>query len=96
MVDHFSCDNLAFSKSPPIDIACSDEVEERLAAGASRLKPDDWKSGEQLWLVDLVAPFGGGEDILKELRENVLKGQKIKTVQMVPGGNGMTAVGGDW
>ncbi|BCS88460.1 toxin-activating lysine-acyltransferase [Pseudodesulfovibrio sediminis] len=46
----------------------------------------------RFWLVDLVAPFGGGEDILKELRENVFKGQKIKTVQLAPDGSGMTVV----
>lgn len=37
----------------------SDEAEARLRAQAdagmgARLKPDDWKSGDNLWLVDLV------------------------------------------
>ena len=36
----------------------SPEVEERLASGgANKLKPEDWNSGDTLWLVDLVAPF---------------------------------------
>ncbi|WP_229596447.1 toxin-activating lysine-acyltransferase [Pseudodesulfovibrio sediminis] len=46
----------------------------------------------RFWLVDLVAPFGGGEDILKELRENVFKGQKVKTVQPAQDGSGMAVV----
>lgn len=70
----------------------SDEVEERLKAGAVRLKPEDWRSGDNLWLIDLCAPFGGGEYILKELREKVFKGQKVKTLQPAPDGSGMAVV----
>jgi cytolysin-activating lysine-acyltransferase len=70
----------------------SDEVEERLKSGATRLKPEDWRSGENLWLIDLCAPFGGGEVILKELREKVFKGQKVKTLQPAPDGSGMAVV----
>lgn len=85
-----------YKDKTPIGYACwayvSDEVEERLTAGANRLRPEDWKSGDRLWLVDLCAPFGGDESILKELRENVFKDQKVKTVQMAPDGSGMAVV----
>ena len=64
----------------------------RLKAGAVRLKPEDWRSGDNLWLIDLCAPFGGGEYILKELREKVFKGQKVKTLQPAPDGSGMAVV----
>ena len=70
----------------------SDEVEERLKSGATRLKPEDWRSGENLWLIDLCVPFGGGEFILKELRENVFKEQKVKMLQPAPDGSGMAVV----
>jgi len=70
----------------------SEEVEERLKSGATRLKPEDWRSGENLWLIDLCVPFGGGEFILKELREKVFKGQKVKTLQPAPDGCGMAVV----
>lgn len=70
----------------------SDEVEERLKSGATRLKPEDWRSGENLWLIDLCVPFGGGEFILKELRENVFKDQKVKMLQPAPDGSGMAVV----
>lgn len=70
----------------------SDEVEERLKSGGTRLKPEDWRSGENLWLIDLCAPFGGGEFILRELREKVFKGQKVKSLQPAPDGSGMAVV----
>ena len=70
----------------------SEEVEERLKSGATRLKPEDWRSGDNLWLIDLCAPFGGGEFILRELRENVFKDQKVKSLQPSPDGSGMAVV----
>jgi hypothetical protein len=56
------------------------------------LDPVDWRSGENLWLIDLCVPFGGGEFILKELRENVFKEQKVKMLQPAPDGSGMAVV----
>ena len=35
----------------------SEEAETKLNTGQSRLRPDEWRSGDRLWLVDLVAPF---------------------------------------
>lgn len=49
----------------------SDEAEARLNAGAGKLKPEEWKSGPHLWLVDVIAPFGGAEEMLADLRANV-------------------------
>lgn len=46
----------------------SEEVDTRLSSGMSRLAPSDWKSGAIPWLVDLVAPFGGAEKMLEEIR----------------------------
>lgn len=54
------------------------------AAGRYRqvqqLAPADWKSGDQVWLVDLVAPFGGADQVLKDLRENVFPTSVIRQV----------------
>lgn len=41
------------------------------------LAPSDWKSGEQIWVVDLVAPFGNAQEILKDARENLFPANKI-------------------
>jgi cytolysin-activating lysine-acyltransferase len=65
----------------------SEEAEARFKAGARRLKPEDWKSGDRLWLIDVIAPFGGGDAILKELRERAFKGQTVKALQPAPGGD---------
>jgi cytolysin-activating lysine-acyltransferase len=36
----------------------SPEAERKLVTGG-QLDPDDWRSGEKLWLIDLVAPYQG-------------------------------------
>ena len=63
-----------------------EETEKRLLSGRVRLAPKDWKSGERLWLIDLVAPFGGGKDVLKDIRDNVFPSRPIK--QLVPDADG--------
>jgi cytolysin-activating lysine-acyltransferase len=52
----------------------------------------DWKSGDNLWLMDMIAPFGGQDEAMKELREKVFAGRKIKTLQPAPSGEGMAVV----
>lgn len=36
----------------------SPEVEKRYVAGEA-LNPEDWRSGDRLWLVDMIAPYRG-------------------------------------
>ena len=69
-----------------------EEAAARLRNGARRLKPGDWKSGDELWLVDLVAPFGGRDAITAELRDKVFQGKKVKTFAPGPDGKGLVAV----
>jgi cytolysin-activating lysine-acyltransferase len=33
--------------------------------GTRKLQPDDWSSGDQLWIIDIIAPYG---DIRKVIR----------------------------
>lgn len=75
----------------------SDESAARFADGASgtklrRIAPGEWKSGGQLWLVDVVSPFGGADGMVRELREKVFAGQKVKTLQNAPDGSGVAVV----
>jgi cytolysin-activating lysine-acyltransferase len=56
----------------------SPEVEARLEAGVPRLSPADWKSGDRPWLVELVAPFGGTDAMVEELRRTVFRGKTFK------------------
>jgi len=56
----------------------SDEVNDRLTAGISRLAPLDWRSGDHVWLIDLAAPFGGTERMIEELAKSALAGQTFR------------------
>ena len=55
----------------------SPEAAERYRA-TGRLVPADWKSGPEAWLIDLVAPFGGGGEVLKDVQEKMLVGREVK------------------
>lgn len=43
----------------------SAEAEARLEAG-EKLKADDWRSGDRVWLVELISPFATSENKLSE------------------------------
>jgi cytolysin-activating lysine-acyltransferase len=55
-------------------------VEVRLSLGDARLSPSDWKSGENLWLVDLIAPFGGQDSMFGEIKANVFPDRPLKVL----------------
>jgi len=57
---------------------------ERYRMAPHHLAPTDWNSGEQLWLVDVLVPYGGAQDVLKDLRENALAGEVLH--QLLPVG----------
>ena len=60
----------------------SEEGEQRLQSGGGRLAPADWKAGDRLWLVEIVAPFGGANEMVKDLSETALKGKKFKHLHL--------------
>ncbi len=74
----------------------TEEAETRFSDGGTRgvrrLAPADWTAGDRLWLVDVIAPFGGADGVIKELREKVFAGRKIKTLQPAPDGSGPAVV----
>lgn len=55
----------------------SEVVAQRYKAAPHHLMAADWKSGEQIWIVDLCAPFGGVQEMMKDLRETVFARQEI-------------------
>lgn len=55
----------------------SDAVDARLRSSEAKIAPHEWKSGEHVWLIDAVAPFGQREETLKELRETMFPGKKV-------------------
>ncbi len=54
----------------------SEEAGRRYAL-SHHLAPADWNSGEELWIIDMIAPFGGGEKIYQELHHSIFKGREI-------------------
>lgn len=61
----------------------SPQVAQRYAGGPHQLAPSDWRSGQldadgQVWIVDLLAPFGGTEQVLEELRTVVFPGRELR------------------
>ncbi|MFW2439264.1 MAG: toxin-activating lysine-acyltransferase [Arenicellales bacterium] len=63
----------------------SPDAEERFLA-TQRIAPSDWKSGENLWLIDVLAPFGGEQAILKELFNDELKNREVFLLYPSSGG----------
>lgn len=58
--------------------AClSDAVIERYTNPPYHLAPGDWKSGEKVFLIDLIAPYGGGTEVLADLKQTALAGKEI-------------------
>ncbi|OGB21903.1 MAG: toxin-activating lysine-acyltransferase [Burkholderiales bacterium RIFCSPLOWO2_02_FULL_57_36] len=55
----------------------SDAVAKRYAEAPHQLATADWQSGEQIWIVDLCAPFGGAQEVMKGLQAEVFAGQVI-------------------
>ncbi|WP_310626482.1 toxin-activating lysine-acyltransferase [Limnohabitans sp.] len=64
----------------------SEDVAKRYQQAPHHLNASDWKSGEQIWIVDLCTPFGGMQEVMKDLRESVFAGQEIH--QFTLGANG--------
>ncbi len=65
----------------------NDEVDKRLDMGIGKLGFNDWNSGKTLWIIDLIAPMGGGDKMLKELKETAFKGKTFKYQSVDKDGN---------
>ena len=63
----------------------SDEVAARLGQGTSKLRPQDWTSGDRLWVVEVIAPFGGAEEMVKDLEAAVFPDREIRMLVMRDG-----------
>lgn len=55
----------------------SDDTHERLLTGAVKLRPDEWRGGDNYWLIELIAPFGGHDEILGDLKVSVFSQKKF-------------------
>lgn len=64
----------------------SAETEARLEAGAHKLRIDEWTGGDRPWLIELIAPFGGNDEILADLAANVFAARPFKFHMAGPDG----------
>ncbi len=73
---------LFYDKQKPIGVvlwaAVNDEVEAMLSKGTNRIRPQDWRSGDKIWVVEVIAPFGGAEEMVKDLKANVFTDREVK------------------
>ncbi len=70
----------------------TEDAEARMTSNVRKLAPGDWNAGDRLWLIDVVAPFGGHEAVLNELKDKVFEGRPVKTIQPAPDGSGTAVV----
>jgi cytolysin-activating lysine-acyltransferase len=54
----------------------SAEAEAQLLGGGLP-RPDAWSTGDRVWIIDVVAPFGGGQAMLDKVRREALRGQTV-------------------
>jgi cytolysin-activating lysine-acyltransferase len=64
----------------------SKEIEEKYLTKKYLLRPEDWKSGDRLWSIDFLAPFGHMKMVSKDLRNNVFPDAHGKSVRITEDG----------
>jgi cytolysin-activating lysine-acyltransferase len=62
----------------------NDDVHQRLLSGNGRLAPHEWKSGEHLWLIDIVTPFGTLPEVLADVRKTRFPDQVLRYLASNP------------
>jgi cytolysin-activating lysine-acyltransferase len=48
------------------------------------LAPGDWKSGDAIWIVDIIAPFGSANEVLQDLREKMFPTSRLYQLAPMP------------
>ncbi|MFZ8864977.1 MAG: toxin-activating lysine-acyltransferase [Rickettsiales bacterium] len=64
----------------------SKEIKEKYLTKKYLLKPEDWKSGDRLWLIDFLAPFGHMKMVGKDLKNNVFPDAHGRSVRITDTG----------
>jgi len=65
----------------------SPETAARLEGGAHKLAAHEWRvTGGEAWLIELIAPFGAQEEILRDLASNVFQDREFKFHMTGPDG----------
>ena len=56
----------------------NEEVEAQLQQPDFRLRPQDWKSGERVWIVDVAGPAEKDPALLDKLKQELFPGREVK------------------
>ncbi len=67
----------------------NDEATARFKQGAGRLKPHEWHCGEELWLVELCAPYGAVTEHIQDLLQTTFDGKTVRTMRPTADGTGV-------
>lgn len=67
----------------------NEDAEERLMQGSSRIRPQDWDSGDRHWIVDVVDLTGGqrAQAMIDDMKTNVFKDTPFKFHRTDASGN---------
>lgn len=71
------------------------ETEARLESGGYKLRVDEWRAGDRPWLIELIAPFGAQDEILRDLAASVFRGASFKFHMTGPDGRRRVASSAD-
>jgi cytolysin-activating lysine-acyltransferase len=61
--------------------AVSAEVDKRIASNLSapiRLRPDEWRSGDILWIADMIGDMNAGHMLIKNVLATTLAGRSVR------------------
>lgn len=62
----------------------SDDVQERLRSGEPKIAPHEWQSGSNIWLIDVITPFGQTDETLAEAVA-MFPGKRVHAFVPMPG-----------
>jgi cytolysin-activating lysine-acyltransferase len=55
------------------------------------MRPQDWQCGDHLWVVEIIAPFGGHAAKVADLKDKVFPGRELRA--LVTAADGTRKVG---
>jgi outer membrane protein assembly factor BamB/hemolysin-activating ACP:hemolysin acyltransferase len=54
---------------------------QKLLTGKERLSAEEWSGGNEAWLIDVIAPFGNGNDMVAKVRHETLANKPLIVVR---------------
>lgn len=60
----------------------SEDAEKRYLEDCQTIAAEDWNSGDRLWVIDFIAPFGHGRKIMDDMSTNLFPGRTGKALRL--------------